>query len=183
MESNILSIDRSMANRGANGPRDKIKTLPELATLCDQLRREGKSIVHAHGAFDLLHVGHVRHLEAAAKLGDVLIVTVTADRFVNKGPGRPVFTEMLRAEMLATLHYVDWAGVNEAPDAVNAIKAIRPNIYVKGQDYQNPEGDVTGKILYERKAVEEGGGNVHFTDEVMFSSSAVSYTHLRAHET
>lgn len=182
MESNVLSMGRSLANRGAIGPRDKIKTLPELAEVCDQLRREGKSIVHAHGAFDLLHVGHVRHLEAAAKLGDVLIVTVTADRFVNKGPGRPVFTEMLRAEMLATLHYVDWAGVNEAPDAVNAIKAIRPNIYVKGQDYQNPEGDVTGKILYERKAVEEGGGNVHFTDEVMFSSSELINRHLNIFE-
>ncbi len=182
MESNVLSINRSMANRPVSGPRDKIKNLSELAEVCEQLRSEGKTIVHAHGAFDLLHVGHVRHLEAAAKLGDVLIVTITADRFVNKGPGRPVFTEMLRAEMLATLHYVDWVGVNEAPDAVNAIKAIRPNIYVKGQDYQNPEGDVTGKILYERKAVEEGGGRIHFTDEVMFSSSELINRHLNIFE-
>ncbi len=63
----------------------------------------GKIVVQAHGTFDLLHLGHVRHLEAARKLGDVLVVTVTADRFVNKGPGRPVFNAELRAEMLATL--------------------------------------------------------------------------------
>ena len=82
--------------------------------------------MQAHGTFDLLHLGHVRHLEAARKLGDVLIVTVTADRFVNKGPGRPVFNAELRAEMLATLEYVDWVAINDAADAVSAIERIRP---------------------------------------------------------
>ena len=114
----------------------------------------GQSVVQAHGTFDLLHLGHVRHLEAARKLGDMLIVTVTADRFVNKGPGRPVFNAELRAEMLATLEYVDWVAVNDAADAVSAIERIRPSIYIKGQDYQNPDGDITGKIALERQAVE-----------------------------
>lgn len=182
LESNVLPIGRPLTKRGVSGPRDKIKTLQELGDICEQLRREGKRIVHAHGAFDLLHLGHVRHLEAARRLGDVLIVTVTADRFVNKGPGRPVFTEVLRAEMLATLHYVDWTAVNESPDAVSAIRAICPHIYVKGQDYQNPEGDVTGKISYERKAVEESGGRIHFTDEVVFSSSELINRHLNIFE-
>ena len=127
-------------------PRDKIRTLDEVAAL-EQTRRAGQTVVQAHGTFDLLHLGHVRHLEAARKLGDVLVVTVTADRFVNKGPGRPVFNAELRAEMLATLEYVDWVAINDAADAVSAIERIRPTIYVKGQDYQNPEGDVTGKII------------------------------------
>src|SRR5204862_3331113 len=121
------------------GPRDKVRTLDELAEITSRLKRSGKTVVLAHGTFDLLHVGHVRHLEAARKLGDVLVVTVTADRFVNKGPGRPVFTEWLRAEMLAALSYVDWVAINPSPDAVSAIDLIRPQFYVKGQDYQNPE--------------------------------------------
>ena len=74
----------------------------------------------------------MKHLEAARNLGDVLVVTVTGDRFVNKGPGRPIFPEDLRAEMLAALHYVDWVAINPAPDGVSAIKTIHPDIYVKG---------------------------------------------------
>ena len=117
-----------------------------------------------------------------AQLGDVLIVTVTADRFVNKGPGRPVFNDELRAEMLATLEYVDWVAINDAADAVSAIERIRPDIYVKGQDYQNPEGDITGKITLERDAVEAHGGRIHFTDEVTFSSTELINRHLNVFE-
>ena len=97
----------------ATTPREKVRTVPELAAITEQLRRAGKKVVQAHGTFDLLHVGHVRHLEAARDLGDILVVTLTADRFVNKGPGRPVFGEALRAEMLATLQHVDWVGIND----------------------------------------------------------------------
>ena len=78
---------------------EKIKTLPELVAICDELRAEGQQIVQCHGVFDLVHPGHVRHFEAARAEGDVLVVTVTPDRFVNKGPGRPVFNQRLRAEI------------------------------------------------------------------------------------
>ena len=111
-----------------------------------------------------------------------LIVTVTADRFVNKGPGRPVFNAELRAEMLATLEYVDWVAINDAADAVSAIERIRPSIYIKGQDYQNPQGDITGKISLERDAVETHGGRIHFTDEVTFSSTELINRHLNVFE-
>src|ERR1700722_18181016 len=132
----------------APAPLDKVRTIQEIAAITQQLRRAGKSVVQAHGTFDLLHLGHVRHLESARALGDVLVVTLTADRFVNKGPGRPVFGEELRAEMLANLQYVDWVGINDSPDAIAALESIRPDIYVKGSDYQDPQGDVTGKITY-----------------------------------
>ena len=165
-----------------SGPREKVRTLAEVAAISRQLVSTGKCVVQAHGTFDLLHLGHVRHLEAARRCGDALIVTVTADRYVNKGPGRPVFTEALRAEMLATLAYVDWVAVNDSPDAVGAIETIRPNIYVKGQDYQNPDGDVTGKISKERQAVESFGGRIEFTDEVTFSSSELINRHLNVFE-
>src|SRR5258708_16728633 len=101
--------------------QSKILTLAELATKACDFRANGLVVVQAHGTFDLLHLGHVRHLEAARALGDVLVVTVTADRFVNKGPGRPAFTETLRAEMLAALHFVSCVAIAEAPDAISAI--------------------------------------------------------------
>ncbi len=176
MDANVIPLTR--ATWAAPETRDKVRPVAELASILDRLRQSGKVVVQAHGTFDLLHIGHVRHLEAARKLGDVLVVTLTADRFVNKGPGRPVFGEALRAEMLANLQYVDWVAINPEPDAVNAIMAIRPSIYVKGQDYENPEGDVTGKIVAERNAVEAHGGRIHFTHEVMFSSTELINRHF-----
>jgi rfaE bifunctional protein nucleotidyltransferase chain/domain len=182
MESSVTKLIRQpRIGRPAN-PRDKIRTLAEVAAVCEQGRRAGQVIVQAHGTFDLLHLGHVRHLETARKLGDMLIVTVTADRFVNKGPGRPVFNAELRAEMLATLEYVDWVAINDAADAVSAIERIRPSIYIKGEDYQNPQGDITGKITLERDAVETHGGKIHFTDEVTFSSTELINRHLNVFE-
>ena len=163
-------------------PQDKIVTLAEVAVIVEGLRRAGKTVVHAHGTFDLLHLGHIRHFQSARALGDVLVVTVTADRFVNKGPGRPVFGEVARAEMLASLEYVDWVAINHAPDAVDAINQIRPTIYVKGQDYQEPEGDATGKIIFERQAVEAHGGRIQFTEEVTFSSSELLNRHFNIYE-
>jgi len=182
MESSVTKLIRQPRVGRPTSPRDKIRTVAEVAVVCEQGRRAGQIIVQAHGTFDLLHLGHVRHLEAARKLGDMLIVTVTADRFVNKGPGRPVFNAELRAEMLATLEYVDWVAINDAADAVSAIDRIRPSIYIKGQDYQNPDGDITGKITLERDAVEAHGGKIHFTDEVTFSSTELINRHLNVFE-
>jgi rfaE bifunctional protein nucleotidyltransferase chain/domain len=181
MDANVIPFDRASWAE-AETARDKIRSVEELGSIVHYLRQSGKTVVQAHGTFDLLHIGHVRHLEAARDLGDVLIVTITADRFVNKGPGRPVFAEALRAEMLATLQYVDWVAINPEPDAVNAISCVRPDIYVKGQDYQNPEGDVTGKIVAEREAVEAHGGVIHFTDEIVFSSTELINRHFNVYE-
>ena len=178
----IVTRSELLRAHSAGSPRDKIRSLADLAAIARSHRERGQVVVQAHGTFDLVHLGHVRHLEAARQLGDVLIVTLTADRFVNKGPGRPVFNEAIRAEMLATLEYVDWVAVSETPDAVRAISAIRPNFYVKGQDYVNPEGDVTGKIVSEREAVETYGGQIHFTDEVEFSSTELINRHFNIFE-
>ena len=182
MDASVAKLIRKPSIRRPTSPRQKIISLGEVAEIAEQLRRSGRTVVQAHGTFDLLHLGHVRHLEAARKLGDALIVTVTADRFVNKGPGRPVFNGELRTEMLATLEYVDWVAINDSPDAVSAIECIRPSIYIKGQDYQNPQGDVTGMISVEREAVEAHGGRIHFTDEVTFSSSELINRHLNVFE-
>jgi rfaE bifunctional protein nucleotidyltransferase chain/domain len=166
--------------KDTSGPiaRDHIKSVAELAEISRSARAEGKKVVLAHGVFDLMHLGHVRHLEAARRLGDILIVTVTGDKYVDKGPGRPVFAQTMRAEMLAAVNYVDWTGVNEAKTAEKLIEAIQPNVYVKGGDYANTADDVTGKIEDERALVEKHGGRVVFTDEVTFSSSALINEHF-----
>ena len=81
----------------------KITSVETLAQRSRQWRAEGRRVVLCHGTFDLMHTGHIRYLQRARQEGDVLLVTVTGDDFVNKGPGRPVFSERLRAENLAAL--------------------------------------------------------------------------------
>lgn len=153
--------------------RNKIKSLLEISDALETDRQSGHKIVQCHGVFDLLHPGHIRHFKRAKARGSKLIVTVTPDRFVNKGPGRPVFTEVLRLESIAALEDVDYVVLNDSPDAVSAIKKIRPNIYVKGSEYADHTSDVTGKISEEAKAVEKGGGQIFYTDDIVFSSSSL----------
>lgn len=156
----------------------KIKPIDELKEVVGNLKTKNKKIVHCHGVFDLIHPGHIRHLAAAKKEGDVLVVTVTADAFVRKGPGRPIFNEQLRAETLAAISNVDYVCINHAPTAVNCIVEFRPDVYVKGQDYENKEKDLTGKIFEEEAAVKSVGGKIIFTHDIAFSSSKLINEHL-----
>lgn len=151
----------------------KIKTFEELAEILEQDRKRGLKIVQCHGVFDLLHPGHIRHFKEAKAQGDRLVVSVTPDRFVNKGPGRPAFTETLRLEALAALGDIDYVVLNDSPDAVSAIQKVRPSIYVKGMEYKDHGKDITGKISQEVKSVEALGGVIYYTDDVVFSSSSL----------
>jgi rfaE bifunctional protein nucleotidyltransferase chain/domain len=153
--------------------RLKIKTLGELGVIAQELRATGKEIALCHGVFDLLHLGHVRHLKAGSEQAHVLMVTLTADQFVNKGPGRPVFSENIRAEMLASMDCVDYVAINDGPTAMAVLETIKPNVYVKGSDYENPDDDITGNIRAERTAVEENAGRIYFTRDMTFSSSSL----------
>jgi len=156
----------------------KLMSLDDLSRAAAEQRANGETVVLAHGTFDLLHVGHVRHLREAKRHGSVLFVTITADAFVNKGPGRPVFSEHMRAEMLGALEFIDFVGIVHDATAIPAINAIKPNVYVKGQDYRDANEDITGGIIQERIAVENHGGKVTFTDEVTYSSSSLINRHL-----
>lgn len=151
----------------------KILPLYEIANTLEKDRRQGLKIVQCHGVFDLLHPGHIRHFRQAKAQGDLLIVSVTPDRFVNKGPGRPAFPEQLRLESLAALSDIDYVVLNDRPDAVSAIQAIRPDFYAKGKEYADHGADVTGKIAEEVHAVESVGGQVFYTDDIVFSSSSL----------
>lgn len=127
-------------------------------------------VVLAHGCFDLLHLGHIRHLQAARALGDRLVVSVTADPHVRKGAGRPRFTAAQRVEALKGLDCVNDAFINDTPDAVAAINHIRPNIYVKGADYAGVR-DVG--LAREVAALEAIGGHFQVTSTEKWSSSRI----------
>lgn len=156
----------------------KIHSLEDLAAIVAQLKHAGRRVVLCHGTFDLMHTGHIRHLQSARRLGDVLVVTLTGDSFVNKGPGRPVFGEELRAENLAALSCVDHVAINQADTALNVIRQLQPSLYVKGSDYVDASADLTGNIAREVAAVRECGGEVHFTDEITFSSTRLLNDHF-----
>ena len=158
---------------------NKIKTIEELSALRTDKGKEDKTIVMAGGVFDLFHYGHLRHLQTAKDEGDVLVVAVTADTHAGKAPGRPVFSEDMRAEMVVSQEIVDWVVVNPHPGAEQILEVVQPDVYVKGSEYANPEDDVTGRIVTEREAVEKHGGEIIFTDEITFSSSNLINNNLR----
>ena len=162
----------------AETPTQKIRELEELAGIVAKLRGEGKRVAQCHGVFDLLHVGHVRHFQKAREFGDVLIVTLTRDEFVNKGPNRPAFNQNLRAELVANLQSVDYVAISRWPSAVEVIQLLKPDFYVKGADYKDADKDVTGGITLEREAIESVGGNLVFTDDIVFSSSHILNRHM-----
>jgi rfaE bifunctional protein nucleotidyltransferase chain/domain len=117
--------------------KHKIITLDQIAAQANQLRAAGRRIVATNGCFDILHVGHVRYLEAARALGDALFVGVNADAAVAelKGPARPVNRAADRAEVLAALEAVDLVTIFPEARATHFLELVRPEIYVKGGDY------------------------------------------------
>lgn len=133
----------------------------------------GHRVVLAHGCWDLLHLGHIRHLKEARSLGDRLVVSVTADKWVKKGIGRPVFTAEQRAEALRALDCVDEVYINDDEGAWGLIRKIRPAFYVKGADYI---GISTPGLERERAAMAEVGGQVRFTSAQKWSSSQLLKT-------
>ena len=119
----------------------KIFDLQETKVLIKKIKN--KKIVLCHGVFDLVHIGHIKHFTAAKSLGEVLIVSITKDEFINKGPGRPVFNHNIRAEYLSRLSIIDYIIINDSPTSVSLIKQVKPNIYCKGFDYKDEKKDIT----------------------------------------
>lgn len=126
-----------------------------------------------HGCFDVLHFGHLMHFKEAKSFGDHLTVSVTSDRYVNKGPGRPYFSLPQRVAMLKSLSIIDEVIISDYPTAVDVINQVKPDFYVKGPDYKDLSKDVTGEIHNEKRAVESHGGSLVFTEDITFSSSTI----------
>jgi len=135
----------------------KIVTAPELACVRDTFAAQGKKLVFTNGCFDLLHVGHVRYLQAARELGDALAVAVNSDASVRalKGPTRPVNSEADRAEVLAALGCVDYVVIFRELRVTDLFLAVRPQIYAKGGDY-TPDT----LVREEREVIEKAGSQI-----------------------
>lgn len=159
----------------------KIQPPATLAKIVDNLKKKGKKVVLCHGVFDIVHLGHIRHFNQAKEQGDVLITSLTQDKHVKRGPGRPYFTDRLRAETLASLAMTDYVSIVDAPTAMEFIRKVRPDIYAKGPDYKAKDKDVTGKIFDEEEAIKAVGGRLFFTDDITFSSSKLINDYLDAY--
>ncbi len=147
----------------------KIVGLDELAVRCAKVRAEGASVALANGIFDLLHVGHVRYLQGARELADRLVVAINSDASARglKGPGRPVVVEGERAEIIAALECVDDVVIFDEPNVISIIRALRPDVHVKGTDY-------TEETIPEREEVAAYGGRVAIAgDPKDHSTSAI----------
>lgn len=140
---------------------EKIKTIDELKDIVVKLKKLNKRIITTNGVFDILHIGHIRYLQKAKKLGDVLIVAVNSDVSVKKikGPKRPLNDENDRAEALAALQCVDFVAIFNEENPIKFLEEIKPNVHVKGGDYK------LDKII-EKDAVEKNGGEVKLIPEV-----------------
>ena len=133
----------------------KIQTRETLTQIIAQEKDKEKTIVTTNGCFDLIHVGHLRYLQAAKKLGDLLVVGINSDSSVRKlkGEKRPLIPENERAEMLSGLNCVDYVVIFPELEPISLLSELKPDIHVKGGDY-------TIEQVIERKVVEENGGKV-----------------------
>ncbi|MEQ9454789.1 MAG: PfkB family carbohydrate kinase [Phycisphaeraceae bacterium] len=150
--------------------RQKICSLAQLSERANTWRRDGLTIAHCHGCFDLVHPGHLRYLEFAATQADILVVSLTGDDAIEKSDGtRPYIPQELRAENLAAIELVDAVVIIDADTGEPAIDHLRPDIYIKGKEYEC--SDHPG-FLAERQKVEATGGRVLFSSgDVVFSST------------
>ncbi|MCX5695181.1 MAG: adenylyltransferase/cytidyltransferase family protein [Candidatus Omnitrophica bacterium] len=156
----------------------KVLEFDALAEKIKCLKGPGKKIILCHGCFDLMHPGHIKYFQAAKKMGDILVVTVTPDIYVDKGPGRPVFNQQLRSESIAALECVDYVAINKWPTAEETIRLLKPDIYVKGQEFEGLK-DKTGKLQKELKVIQEVGAEIRFTHEIVFSSTDLINNNLK----
>lgn len=140
------------------------------------LKKEGKTIALCHGVFDLVHPGHVIHFEQAKAMADVLVVSITAAKYVRKGPGRPYFDNETRMRFLAALECIDYIMLSEGYTVDDIIENVEPDFYVKGEEYAREEDDITGMITKERQLVEKHGGQLAFTTGQTFSSTRLINT-------
>jgi D-glycero-beta-D-manno-heptose 1-phosphate adenylyltransferase len=148
----------------------KVVSLNELLPSRASWQAAGETLVFTNGVFDLLHLGHVRYLQEARSLGDVLVVGLNSDASTRrlKGPGRPLVPQTERAELLAALACVDHVVIFEGDTAEPLVEALRPEIYVKGGDYRaaggqapaGTQGQVAAKPLPEAAVVRRYGGRI-----------------------
>jgi len=145
--------------------KTKFFTIDKLINKIKPNNKKNIKIGLSHGVFDLLHLGHIKHFKEAKKNCDLLIVSVTADQFVNKGPNRPAFNQYQRIEALEALDVIDYIVLSNNVSSKFIISRIKPNIYFKGPDYKNNNDDLTKKIYLEKKEVQKSRGKIFYTKD------------------
>ncbi len=153
----IMSISSDIENSFEN-----------MCNYISQQKESGKSVALCHGCFDPLHLGHVMHFEAARKIADIVIVTVTPDIYVNKGKNRPYFNHYQRKYWIDSIRHIDMCAINLWDDAVETIKRTAPTYFVKGSEYKD---STHLGFLLEKQAIEKLGGTVYYTDTKKYSST------------
>jgi len=151
---------------------NKILSYDESIRSIAKLKKEGKKVGLCHGGFDLTHPGHVKHFEMAKKLCDILFVSVTSDKFVSerKGSGRPIYTDRLRAYMIASVEFVDYVVVTDFKLGIDVITGLKPTFYIKGPDFVNKK---TPGIEAEREVIRSVGGEMRYTTEPPMSTTKI----------
>ncbi len=148
----------------------RIISFQQLRPILARRKKEGKIIGFCNGNYDLLHPGHAMHFESAKRLCDVLVVAIASDKQVRrqKGIGRPVFTEHMRAYMLSQLRPVDFVFINDANNGSRFIRALKPDLYVRGPDYRGipPNKDFAEEIQSAQKV----GCRITFTKDKKLST-------------
>ncbi len=148
---------------------NKFLSKNDLSTFRDNYK--DSKIVLCHGVFDVLHHGHLLHFKSAKKYGDILVISLTGDEFVNKGPNRPFNNEISRMKFLSELEIVDFVYINKSKNAIPIIKSLKPHFYIKGPDYKDKKKDRTKGIIQEEKAIKSVKGKIKFTNDDIKSSS------------
>ena len=138
----------------------------------DNLRKE-KKIIMCHGVFDILHYGHIAHFEEAKKNGDILVVSLTDNKFVNKGPDRPLFDSIIRARSLLALQSIDFVIISNNFDCINTLKKIKPNYFVKDIEYANKNHTSNKTFEKEKKFLKKIKCKLIFTKQKKLSSSEI----------
>ncbi len=133
----------------------RILDRPSLIARMQAAKEAGQRIVFANGCFDILHAGHIRYLQGASELGDVLVVAINADAQVRalKGMGRPILAEHDRAELVASIAVVDFVTIFDEPTVEQLLLAVQPDVHAKGTDY-------TAETVPERDVIRSFGGSV-----------------------
>jgi rfaE bifunctional protein nucleotidyltransferase chain/domain len=149
-----------------------IDNLDLLEQLINKIKSKNKKIGLLHGVFDLLHSGHILHFNEAKKYCDELIISITSDKYVNKGPGRPALTQAKRLEIVNSIKGVNYVYLNNEETSEKLIKRIKPNYYIKGPDYSK-NNDLTKNLSREKKAINSVGGKMIFTKDLTFSSTKI----------
>ena len=146
--------------------------LENLGKIAKIIKKQGKKIGLCHGVFDIIHAGHLSHFEEVKKKCDYLFVTITEDKFVNKGPNRPVNNHYFRAKVIDSLKQVDYVAINFSSDATNSIRQIKPDFYFKGKDYKGKK-DLTERLYKEIKEVQKINSKIIYTKSPLLSSTEI----------